>query len=65
MAKALQESLDQRTTALREEWLARITNALNDGRVLQAVEASIRPPEPGTRVPAELAVRLAAPPARP
>ncbi len=59
-AKALQESLDQRTTALREEWLARITNALNDGRVQQAVEASIRPPEPGTRCPAELAVRLAA-----
>ncbi len=58
-AKALQESLDQRTTALREEWLARITNALNDGRVFQAVEASIRPPEPGTRCPAELAVRLA------
>jgi hypothetical protein len=60
MAKALQDSLDQRTTALREEWLARITNALNDGRVLQAVEASIRPPEPGTRCPADLAVRLAA-----
>ena len=59
MAKALQESLDQRTTALREEWLARITNALKDGRVLQAVEASIRPPEPGTRCPAELAVQLA------
>jgi len=60
LAKALQESLDQRTTALREEWLARMTNALNDGRVQQAVEASIRPPEPGTRCPAELAVRLAA-----
>jgi hypothetical protein len=59
MAKTLQESLEQRTTALREEWLARITNALNDGRVQQAVEASIRPPEPGTRCPAELAVRLA------
>ena len=59
MAKALQESLDQRTTALREEWLARITNALNDGRVQQALEASVRPPEPGTRCPAELAVRLA------
>ncbi|HEY1651922.1 MAG TPA: hypothetical protein VGG09_08580 [Acidimicrobiales bacterium] len=59
-AKSLQESLDQRTTALREEWLARITNALNDGRVQQAIEASIRPPEPGTRIPAELAVRLAA-----
>ena len=60
LAKTLRESLDQRTTALREEWLARITNALNDGRVQQAVEASIRPPEPGTRCPAELAVRLAA-----
>jgi hypothetical protein len=60
LAKSLHESLDQRTTALREEWLARITNALNDGRVQQAVEASIRPPEPGTRCPAELAVRLAA-----
>src|ERR1700684_3073569 len=60
MAKALQQSLDQRTTALREEWLARMTNALNDGRGQQAVEASIRPPEPGTRCPADLAVRLAA-----
>ena len=60
MAKALHESLDQRTAALREEWLARITNALNDGRVQQAVEASIRPPEPGTRCPADLAVQLAA-----
>jgi hypothetical protein len=59
MAKALQESLEQRTAALREEWLARITNALNDGRVQQALEASVRPPEPGTRCPAELAVRLA------
>jgi hypothetical protein len=60
MAKSLHESLDQRTTALRDEWLARITNALNDGRIQQAVEASIRPPEPGTRCPAELAVRLSA-----
>ncbi len=60
MAKALQESLESRSTALREEWLARINNALKDGRVQQALEASIRPPEPGTRCPAELAVRLAA-----
>jgi hypothetical protein len=60
MAKALHESLDQRTTALRDEWLARITNALNDGRVLQALEAVVQPPEPGSRCPAELAVKLAA-----
>jgi hypothetical protein len=60
LAKALQESLQGRVTALRDEWLARITNALNDGRVQQALEASLRAPEPGTRVPADLAVRLAA-----
>jgi hypothetical protein len=59
-AKALQESLDQRTAALREEWLARMTNAVKDGRVHQAIEVSIRPPEPGTRLPADLAVALAA-----
>ncbi|HUC04702.1 MAG TPA: hypothetical protein VL961_04835 [Acidimicrobiales bacterium] len=60
MAKALQESLDKRVTAVREEWLSRITNAINDGRILQALEASMRAPEPGTRCPADLAVRLAA-----
>jgi hypothetical protein len=60
MAKALRESLEQRSAALREEWLARVNNALSDGRIQQALEASIRPPEPGTRCPAELAVRLAA-----
>ena len=60
LAKSLQESLDKRTTALREEWLARITNAIKDGRIQQALEASIRPPEPGTRCPADLAVQLAA-----
>jgi len=60
LAKALQESLDHRVTTIREEWLARINNALKDGRVQQALEASIRPPEPGTRCPADLAVRLAA-----
>ena len=60
LAKGLQDSLTARTTALRDEWLARITNALKDGRVRDAVEASIQPPEPGTRCPADLAVSLAA-----
>jgi hypothetical protein len=60
LAKSLQESLEGRVTALRDEWLARIGNAIKDGRVQQALEASIRAPEPGTRVPAELAVELAA-----
>jgi hypothetical protein len=60
LAKALQESLEKRVTALRDEWLARITNAIKEGRIQQALEASIRPPEPGTRCPADLAVQLAA-----
>jgi hypothetical protein len=60
LAKSLQESLERRVTALREEWLARITNAIKEGRIQQALEASIRPPEPGTRCPADLAVQLAA-----
>jgi hypothetical protein len=37
----------------------RITGALDDGRVIDAVRASIRPPEPAARLSAELAVRLA------
>jgi len=59
LAKSLQESLDTRVTALRDEWLARIQNGIKEGRVQQALEASIRPPEPGTRCPADLAVQLA------
>jgi hypothetical protein len=60
MAKSLREALEARVTALRDEWLARIGNAIKEGRVQQALEASIRPPEPGTRCPADLAVQLAA-----
>jgi hypothetical protein len=60
MAKALQESLERRVTAVRDEWLARISNAINDGRIQQALEAAMRAPEPGTRCPADLAVRLSA-----
>jgi hypothetical protein len=60
LAKSLKESLEGRVTALREEWLARMANAIKEGRVQQALEASIRPPEPGTRCPADLAVQLAA-----
>jgi hypothetical protein len=60
LAKSLKESLEGRVTALREEWLARMANAIKEGRVQQALEVSIRPPEPGTRCPADLAVQLAA-----
>ena len=51
--------MTERVTALRERWIERITAALDDGRVIDAVRASIRPPEPAARLTAELAVRLA------
>jgi hypothetical protein len=60
MAKTLRDALDQRVSALREEWVGRLTSALDEDRVLDALRISARTPEPGTRLPAELAVRLAA-----
>jgi hypothetical protein len=59
MAAALRVSLTERVTALRERWVQRITSALDSDRVVEAVRTSIRPPEPATRLSAELAVRLA------
>ena len=58
MATALRTSLNERVTALRERWVERITTALDEGRVTDAVRASIRAPEPSARLSAELAVRL-------
>ena len=58
MVTALRTALDQRVTALRERWVERITSALDDGKTIDAVRASIRPPEPAARLSAELAVRL-------
>jgi hypothetical protein len=59
MATALRTVFTERVTALRDRWVERITAALDEGRVADAVRASIRPPEPATRLSAELAVRLA------
>jgi hypothetical protein len=59
MARALEQSLEERVGALGEEWVGRITTALDEGRVADALRISSRPPEPGTRVSAELATRLA------
>ncbi len=59
MATALRNALDERVTALRTRWIERITTSLDEGRVLDALRASVKPPEPAARIPAELAVRLA------
>ncbi len=58
MLASLRTSLTERVTALRERWVERITTSLDEGRVADAVRASIRPPEPSARLSAELAVRL-------
>ena len=58
MVTSLRTSLTERITALRERWVERITTSLDEGRVVDAVRASIRPPEPSARLSAELAVRL-------
>jgi hypothetical protein len=60
LSKALQESLNQRQGALRDEWTGRMTTAIESGRVLDALRLSARPPEPALRLSAELAVSLAA-----
>jgi hypothetical protein len=59
MLSSLRTSLTERVTALRERWVERITTSLDEGRVLDAVRASVRAPEPSARLSAELAVRLA------
>ena len=59
MLASLKTSLTERVTALRERWVERITTSLDEGRVVDAVRASIRAPEPSARLSAELAVRLA------
>jgi hypothetical protein len=59
LAGELRQGLEARVKALRESWLARITDALDAGRVADALRVSSRPPEPAARVPADVAVRLA------
>jgi hypothetical protein len=55
---ALRKSLDTRVTALRESWLDRIGRALEEQRVVDALQTASRSPDPSMRLPAELAVRL-------
>ena len=55
----LREALDTRLTKLRTTWEQEMTHALDEGRVLQALRSSARPPEPTARFPAALVSRLA------
>jgi hypothetical protein len=59
LERQLREGLDRRVAKLRSDWEEHLTQALADGRVLQALRLSARPPEPTARFPAALVERLA------
>ena len=58
LAGTLREALERRLSEQREAWLTEITAALEDGRLVRALRLSARPPDPGIRFPAQLALRL-------
>lgn len=58
LASQLREALERRTTAQRDAWITEITSALDEGRVVRGLRVAARPPDPSSRVPAELAMRL-------
>jgi len=60
LAITLREALERRVNDQRQEWLDDVIANLDNGRVVRALRVSARPPDPGSRFPAELASRLAA-----
>ncbi|MEY2475223.1 MAG: hypothetical protein QOG87_538 [Actinomycetota bacterium] len=58
LATLLREALDRRVGAERDRWLGDMTTALGEGRLVRALRISARAPDPATRVPADLAVKL-------
>jgi hypothetical protein len=59
MLATLREALSARVTKIRTAWEEEIGQALESGRVLQALRLSSRAPDPGARLPAHLAKPLA------
>jgi hypothetical protein len=58
LASTLRDALQRRSEEQRTTWLGEIAQSLDEGRVVRALRASGRPPEPGTTFPADLATRL-------
>jgi hypothetical protein len=56
--RQLRTALDERLKKLREGWHDDMARALEEGRVLQALRLSCRPPEPSARFPADLVGKL-------
>ncbi|MGI8685112.1 MAG: hypothetical protein ACR2MO_08520 [Acidimicrobiales bacterium] len=58
LAGTLRQALERRVEEQREKWVADMTGSLDEGRLVRALRLSAHPPDPSTRFPAELAVRL-------
>jgi hypothetical protein len=58
LATTLRAALDTRVNTERERWLADLTSAVEEGRLVRALRISARAPDPGARFPAELAAKL-------
>jgi hypothetical protein len=56
--RTLRNALDERVKKLRDGWHDDMQRALDEGRVLQALRLSARPPEPAARFPADLVGKL-------
>jgi hypothetical protein len=58
LASKLRDALERRSAAERDAWVAEVTAALDDGRVVRALRISGRPPEAGARLSPEAGTRL-------
>ncbi|MGH9128333.1 MAG: hypothetical protein ACRDY2_05045 [Acidimicrobiales bacterium] len=58
LAAKLRESLEARMAQIRQRWVDETASALEGDKVLRALRSSSRSPDPASRLPAELAVRL-------
>lgn len=58
LERQLREGLERRVNKLRSDWEQLLTQSITDGKILQALRLSARPPEPTARFPAALIERL-------
>lgn len=58
LAGRLREALEKKLSERRDEWARSISAALDEGRVLRALNQSSRPPDSGARLTADMAARL-------
>ncbi len=55
----LRQTVDARVASARAEWEEQINSLMSDGQTVRALRMSSSPPDPGGRLPGELASRLA------